>query len=439
MCILQFVLLILVLEKSAGQEPLDQLSSRTENPQTEEDELSPHELTALKSISLTTDEFAIQLYSSISKNGENMVVSPLCLQLLLALTFTGAKGVTATELATLLNVLEIADETKLLAHKTTIMVVQNSVLTLSNRMFVEVSDPVKEDFQKTVEDYFFSPAEPLDFKDTPEKSRELINSWMERQTHDQTKDLLATGDISGDTRLVLVNAIHFKTNWKTKFDESKTKERPFYLTSTEEVKVSMMNTKSSFHFLHDFELGVKILRLDYEGENFELVFILPDNLEGPSELESKLGTIFERINGTKSTTVDVYLPKFKIEMTMELNSVLKSMGVPTMFNELADFGTVADDKLSVSYVVQKAFIEVNEERTEVAAGTASDATTVIASDTASTTASDAAEATASEIAAVTQTSGQHHEHFTADRPFLFLIGLREHEIPIILGHYVGPK
>lgn len=435
MCILQFVLLILVLEKSAGQEPLDHLSSRTKNLQKEKVELSPHAITALKSISLTTDEFAIQLYSSISKNGENVVVSPLCLQLLLALTFTGAKGVTATELATLLNVLEIADETKLLAHKTTIRVVQNSVLTLSNRMFVEVSDPVKGDFQKTVEDYFFSPAEPLDFKDTPEESREIINSWIERQTHDQTKDLLATGDISGDTRLVLVNAIHFKTYWKIKFDESKTKERPFYLTSTEEVKVSMMNTKSSFHFLHDFELGVKILRLDYEGENLELVFILPDNSDGLSDLESKLGTIFERINCTKSTTVDVYLPKFKMEMTMELNSVLKSMGVPTMFNELADFGTVVDVKLSVSYVVQKAFIEVNEERTEVAAGTA----TVTASDTASTKASDAAAATASEIASVTQTSGQHHEHFTADRPFLFLFGLREHEIPIFCGRYVGPK
>lgn len=210
----------------------------------------------------------------------------------------------------------------------------------------------------------------------------------------------------------------------------------------------MMNTKSSFHFLHDFELGVKILRLDYEGEKFEMVVILPDDLDGLSELEWKLGTIFESINGTKSTTVDVYLPKFKIEMTMELNNVLKSMGVPTVFSEFADFGTVADDKLSFSYAVQKALIEVNEEITETATGTALNAATVTASDSAaaislnpsdpSEIASDSAAATASETA-VTQTSVQHHEHFTADRPIMFLIGLREHEIPIFCGRYVGPK
>lgn len=430
MCLIQFVLLVFVLEKSTGHESLDQLSSRTGNSQMEDVDLTSHELAALKSISLATDEFAIKLYLSVAKNGENMIVSSLCLQIMLALAFTGANGATATELATLLTISEIDDETKLLAHKTTIRVVQNPVLNIASRMFVQASDLVKEDFQNIVEENFFSPAEPLDFEDTPEESHKLINSWVERQTNDQNKDLLPSGTISGDTSLVLANALQFKTNWKTKFDEGKTKERQFYLSSTEKALVPMMNTKSSFHFFHDFELGVKILRLDYEGEKFELVVILPDDLDGLSDLESKLGPIFERINNTKSTTVDVYLPKFKIEMTMELNNVLKSMGVPTMFSEFADFGTVSDDKLSFSYAVQKALIEVNEEITEAAVGTALNAATA--------TASDSTAAIASETD-VTQTSVQNHEHFTADRPFMFLIGLREHEIPIFCGRYVRPK
>lgn len=159
-----------------------------------------------------------------------MFVSPLCIQTVLALAFTGANVVTATELATLLTMLEIDDETKLLAHKTTIRVVQNLVVNLANQMFVEVSDLVKEDFQNIVEENFFPPAEPLDFEDTPEESRKLNNSWVERQTNDQNKDLLPAGTISGDTRLVLANALHFKTNWKTKFDESKTRGRQFYLS-----------------------------------------------------------------------------------------------------------------------------------------------------------------------------------------------------------------
>lgn len=171
----------------------------------EDVDLTSHELTALKSIFLATNDFSIKLYLSVVKNGENMIVSPLCLQIMLALAFTGANGATATELATLLTMSEIDDETKLLAHKTTIRVVQNPVLNIASRMFVEASDLVKEDFQKIVEEYFFSPAEPLNFEDTPEESRKLINSWVERQTNDQNKDLLPSGTISGDTRLVLAN------------------------------------------------------------------------------------------------------------------------------------------------------------------------------------------------------------------------------------------
>lgn len=109
-----------------------------------------------------------------------------------------------------------------------------------------------------------------------------------------------------------------------------------------------------------------------------------------------------------------------------------------MFSESADFGGVANEKLPFSHVVQNVFIDVNEERTEASAATASVAAVTTASDPAATTASDPAAATASE-AAVTQASVQHHEYFTADRPFMFLIGLREHEIPIFCGRYVGPK
>lgn len=45
------------------------------------------------------------------------------------------------------------------------------------------------------------------------------------------------------------------------------------------------------------------------------------------------------------------------------------MGMPTMFSDLANFGAMTPDPLKVDNVIQKAFIEVNEEGSEAAAAT----------------------------------------------------------------------
>lgn len=100
-----------------------------------------------------------------------------------SLAFTEAKEATATELATLLSLPEIADETTLLGLKSLIRVVQDPVLNLANRMLVESSAPVKEEFQKVTGKYFFSSVESLDLKKLPEASRKHINSWVEGEKH----------------------------------------------------------------------------------------------------------------------------------------------------------------------------------------------------------------------------------------------------------------
>lgn len=87
-----------------------------------------------------------------------------------------------------------------------------------------------------------------------------------------------------------------------------------------------------------------------------------------------------------------------------------------MFSESADFGGISDDKLPVSSIVQKAFFAVDEEDTDGAADTPE----VLRSQR--------------RLRAV----DDDHETFTADRPFIFLVALNEHKIPIFCGRYVRP-
>jgi serpin B len=70
--------------------------------------------------------------------------------------------------------------------------------------------------------------------------------------------------------------------------------------------------------------------------------------------------------------VDIYLPKFEIKTPLyRLNDYLKNLGMPTAFNDSANFsGLDGIGYLFISNVLHKAFIEVNEEGTEAAAATA---------------------------------------------------------------------
>ncbi|KAG8330018.1 serine-type endopeptidase inhibitor activity protein [Homalodisca vitripennis] len=249
--------------------------------------------------------------------------------------------------------------------------VNDPVLKLANRMFVEKTAGVLETFQKNAEKYFLSPAESVDFMKDTENARVHINSWVEDQTNKKITNLLAPGILSCDTRLVLVNAIHFKANWSKQFQEKDTKEQPFHVSKTKSVPIQMMNIKKKFGFVHDKDLEAKILELEYEGGHFRMLVILPDEIDGLAKLEEKLEKVnlSDKIKYMQQPTVTVALPKFKMEETMDLNDILKSMGVETMFSQKANFSGISDVPLVVSKVVQKAFVEVNEKGTEAAAAT----------------------------------------------------------------------
>lgn len=69
--------------------------------------------------------------------------------------------------------------------------------------------------------------------------------------------------------------------------------------------------------------------------------------------------------------VEVHIPRFKLEIKYELNSLLNSLGMTDIFNEIkADLSGISPvDGLYLSKVIHKSYVDVNEEGTEAAAAT----------------------------------------------------------------------
>jgi serpin B len=370
----------------------------------------------INQLSGSNAEFAIDLYKRLSqeKGGENLFFSPYSLSTAFAMTYAGAAGETASQIAKVLHFRNEVTETfhSAFSH------LQNSVnstsngnllLNVANALWGHEKYPFRDEFKTLLKSYYNLTPNQVNFETDAEKARADINAWVKKQTFDKIQELIKPGILVTTTRLVLVNAIYFKGKWMKPFEVEQTKTAPFWVTANEKIDVPMMNQNAMFNYLEVPEHQVKILELPYAydkqqklpqgGSNsLSMIIILPSQRDGLAQLEKTLlmTTINEWLNDFHSTTVEVSLPRFKLEQSFELASTLQAMGMNDAFSEKADFSNMDNTKnLYIKSAIHQALIEVNEEGTEAAAATA--------------------------IFAVTRGMPMPPKQFVADHPFIFLI------------------
>ncbi len=272
-------------------------------------------------------------------------------------------------------------------------------------------------YLKLTQDSFAATLRSLDYRNS-EASRQTINQWVEEQTKNRIRDLIPSGAINADTGLVLTNAIYFLGKWTEPFEKSATRPDSFFVTPSDAQKVPMMNRSDASLFAEVD--GVKLLQLPYGDETFSMLLILPQEKDGLAKLESQLSieSLKQWQQGIRNESeVRVSIPKFKSESAFELSSVLKSLGVQKAFDEgQADFTNIAAaERLFISQVIHKSFVDVNEAGTEAAAATA-----VIM-------------ATAS-----APVEPKEPPTFIADHPFVYLIKDNRTEQIVFIGRLAKP-
>ena len=335
------------------------------------------------------------------------------------MTYEGAVGQTAEEIQTVFHFPESDILQPNFAALYNSINKQDNEYTLNtgNALWVQQDYQLLQTYLTTVEKYYGGKAVNLDFIAKTEKSRQIINSFIEQQTNDKIKDLMPDGILNEYTRIVLTNAIYFKGTWAIPFDTEDTLDEDFTTINDEIIKVPMMYLSPEDALLPYAETdNVQILEMPYEGEEISMIILLPKE-QSLDALERSL--TIEQLHELKSMLskeeVEVYLPKFKFETKYFMKEDLSALGMPTAFTYDADFSKMAGTTdLFIQDVIHQAFIEVNEEGTEAAAATA-----VVG-------------VTASEPILI-------NPIFRADHPFIFIIQQKETGAILFIGRVVDPS
>src|SRR5262249_36876531 len=158
-------------------------------------------------------------------------------------------------------------------------------LSVANALWGQKGYTFLPDFVRLTKGVYQAGLKELNFA-MPEQARKTINAWVEQQTRDKIKDLIPSGILNADTRLVLTNAIYFKGDWATPFPKGATRKEDFRLGGGTKVKVPLMHVHTRLRYHGDAD--VQAVALPYGGNQLEMVVLLPKKADGLAELEKGL-------------------------------------------------------------------------------------------------------------------------------------------------------
>eukprot|EP00076_Gallus_gallus_P017831 XP_015137657.1 ovalbumin-related protein Y isoform X1 [Gallus gallus] len=388
----------------------------------------------MDSISVTNAKFCFDVFNEMKVHhvNENILYCPLSILTALAMVYLGARGNTESQMKKVLHFDSItgAGSTtdsqcgsseyvhnlfkELLSEITRPNATYS--LEIADKLYVDKTFSVLPEYLSCARKFYTGGVEEVNFKTAAEEARQLINSWVEKETNGQIKDLLVSRSIDFGTTMVFINTIYFKGIWKIAFNTEDTREMPFSMTKEESKPVQMMCMNNSFNVATLPAEKMKILELPYASGDLSMLVLLPDEVSGLEQIEKTIN--FDKLREWTSTnamakkSMKVYLPRMKIEEKYNLTSILMALGMTDLFSRSANLtGISSVDNLMISDAVHGVFMEVNEEGTE---------------------------ATGSTGAIGNIKHSLELEEFRADHPFLFFIRYNPTNAILFFGRYWSP-
>lgn len=344
------------------------------------------------SAAASMQEFGADLYAILAQGaGEgNFVFSPSSIVTALAMTYAGANGATAQEMAGTLhfalqgdalhaafNSLDRILESRSFSEKDDKGKDVGVLIKTANSLWGQRDTVFEKLFLDALAANYGAGIRLVDYKQAAEEARRDINAWVAEQTEDKIPELIPAGTLDRLTRLVLVNAVYLDATWQAQFDPNNTSDGTFATLAGQTVTTPLMRQTAQFPY--GAGDGWQAVQLPYMGGKVAMLLIVPDAGEFAG-VEARLtagsgesGLIDEAVASLgEEQEVALGLPKFEFRTQTGLNDALQALGMKTAFDPAkADFsGMTKDEPLYISDVIHEAYIAVDEEGTEAAAATA---------------------------------------------------------------------
>jgi serpin B len=320
-----------------------------------------------------SNDFAFALFrtGNLAQHKANVFISPLSASMALGMTANGANGATYDEMRAALRLNGATREDVGGGYKSLIALLKGldpgTDFSIANSIWFEQTFPFNASFLDESKLYFDAQVQGLDFRSPAAVT--TINSWVSAQTKDRIPKILDS--IRQEEVMFLVNAIYFKGIWQKQFDKSKTVDAPFYAADGTTALVPMMARGKGVQYTATPEYSAA--DLPYGNSAFTMTVVLPNRQDADIDAfaesfdQPKWNSL---VSSLHDSDLEVYLPRFRIEWSRTLNDDLNQLGMRLAFTN-ADFTRMSPLglQLVITQVLQKTFVDVDEQGTEAAAAT----------------------------------------------------------------------
>jgi serpin B len=375
----------------------------------------------LETIPSGINQFSFDFYKTVlAGKDKNLFASPYSISSAFAMLQAGASGATLEELNKTLHFVENQDfHAQYAQHQKALQdgLPPSLSLEIANALWIKKECAFAPEYYAMMQKYYKAKIEKLDFNN-PKETCDIINQWTSEKTHGKIPSIIGEDLITDDLRLIITNAIYFKSAWKKSFNVEETVTRPFYKARKETLQAPFMHTSGNYAYYSNQHL--QMIELPYTNDAVSMVVVLPKENKSLEKFE-QMFTYKNYQSWLKQMVtkygVQLYLPKFKIENNFTLIDDLQNMGIKKAFTTEAELNKIVEKiPLVVSNVLHKSFVEVNEKGTEAAAVTA---------------------ITAVQISSKVQKLPEIIV-FNANRPFIFLIKDNKTNTILFVGKVVTP-
>lgn len=313
-------------------------------------------------------DFSINFFrQSASAQPTNLCVSPLSMGYCLGLALNGAEGDTEAEIRQVLgfgdaSTADVNAYMKLMIETLPAMDNQTTFVA-ANSVWAKAA--LLPEYVETCSENYLAEIRPGVAFDS--ETVQQVNDWCDQKTNGLIPEFVR--DFGGNTQILLLNALYFKSFWTEKFKEEDTDRGPFYLMDGQVQEVPIMYKSENIVAFEDNEEGIQLAKIPYGNGAFSMILVMPQEEQLPAFLAKLTPEMWDEwMDYQVKDNIEIYLPRFTMRYENEnMEETLKAMGMEKSFLPEANFSKMSEMSLMLSKAMQKVYIEVDESGTEAAA------------------------------------------------------------------------